>query len=303
MERIKYNDIKKEFSKNPEKYIEKCESVFDSFLEKCANRVKNDGIERIFLCGQSASGKTTTASRLSQKLNDMGRKCHIIELDNFFLPSSKQHINRSGTPDFESIFALDLNEIYEFSKNIKSGKPVAVPQFNFKAKNEQKKTSILIEKEDILIIEGIHAYNNRILKAFGEDRKCLNIFVTINSCVDFENTSLTNNDLRFARRLIRDYHYRNANPDWTIDLWHMVRAGEKRYSGGYIKKADIIFNTFINYEIFLLKEDFMYLSDMGAKTAQSKGYYKSLLKKYFLIENDIKVNVPKDSILNEFIKK
>lgn len=295
-----YEKIYSEFSKKPEDYIEKCEKRYDDFLESTVNKVVKKGIKRIFICGQSGSGKTTTSLRLTDMLNKKGLKTHIVELDDFFFPRGKHRINKDGKEDFESIFALDLKSIYKFADNIRNNKPVVMPDFDFKAGTKGEEKELIIGSEDVLVIEGLHSFNDRIQNAFGATGKNLNIFVSLMSGLLIGDTKLSKTDLRFARRLIRDYYHRNANPDWTIELWQMVRAGEKRYVSGYLKKADILFDTFIEYEIFLHKNDFVRLSEIGAQTAKSKGYYKTLLNKFKKIDVPHKVNVPSRSVLNEF---
>lgn len=295
-----YKTISSEFSKDPEKFIEKCEKKFDGFLEKCVSTIKEKGIKRVFICGQSGSGKTTTSIRLTELLIKNGFKTHTIELDDFFLPRGKHRRNKKGQEDFESVFALDLESIYKFGRNIKENKPVVMPEFDFKSGNKGEEKEIVIGNDDIIVIEGLHSFNERIVNALGVEEKNLKIYVTVNSGLDLGDTSLSKNDLRFARRLIRDYYHRNADPDWTIELWHLVRAGEKRYADGYIKKADLFFDTFLEYEIFLHKKNFEFLADLGAKTALSKGYYKTLLGKFKKINTSHEVKVPPRSILNEF---
>lgn len=295
-----YKSIYGEFSKNPEQFIEKCEGRFDDFLINCVNEIKKKKTKRVFICGQSASGKTTTALRLTAMLCKNGFNAHIIELDDFFLPRERQKRTKSGKEDFESIFSLDLKSIYKFGKSIREKKPVLMPEFDFKTGVHSEDTELVIGSEDILVIEGLHSFNERIVNALGEDGKNLKIYVTLASSLNLGDTTLSKTDLRFARRLIRDYYHRNAGPEWTIELWRMVRAGEKRYADGYMKNADIFFDTFLDYEIFIHKKDFTALAKLGAEKAESKGYYKTLLGKFKKIDDFFEISVPERSILNEF---
>ena len=100
MEKTEYKKIYAEFSKNPDAYIEKCEQRFSDFIDMCSKKVINEKIDRIYICGQSGSGKTTTSLRLSEKLVKLGKRVHIVELDDFFLPREKHRINKAGQPDF-----------------------------------------------------------------------------------------------------------------------------------------------------------------------------------------------------------
>lgn len=299
---VVYDSLIRHLRKNPQTYAQACENNFFDFLEQLAKRVVSEGIKTVYICGQSASGKTTTTLRLKTNLETLGKKVHIVELDDFFLPQAKQKKNKKGELDFETIFALDLPAIYEFKKNISLGKTVLMPDFDFMAGDPGETKNVLIQPDDILIVEGIHSFNQRILNTFGLEHS-LKVFISVYSDLLIGDTRLTNNDLRFCRRLVRDYYYRNAHPDWTADLWKMVRAGEKRYVDRYKQQADVFFNTFLNYEPFVLKEEAISLLEKGIASGRKLRYYRIIQNKLRKLETISGITVSKDSILQEFIKQ
>jgi uridine kinase len=295
-----YNQLEKDINANPQLYADNCEQKYHTFLDETAKKIMDEGIKIIYICGQSSSGKTTTTDRLKLRLEKAGRVCHMIELDDFFLPKNELKTNKKGVLDFDTIFALDLDAIYKFKKDIDLGKTVCLPVYNFMNRTHSKSQKMVIKKDDTLIIEGIHSFNNRILKTFGVEN-ALKIFITVNTDIVFDDTTINANDLRFLRRLIRDNNYRNAKPDLTIKLWKLVRSGENRYSPNYIKKADLFFNTFLNYEPFILRNEAIKLICQGINSCNDKRYFKILKNKVERFGQIDNIEVSKHSILNEFI--
>ena len=281
-------------------YNIECEGEYKLFVKSIAHRLIEEKKKIIYFCGQSSSGKTTTTLRLKSYLERLGNTVHLIELDDYFLPKAQSKINKKGEMDFETIFALDLPAIYALKKDMDAGKPVILPDFDFVNEVHSEGKEFILKKDDIIIIEGIHAFNSRILNTFGTE-SALKVFITVNTDIDFGDTVLRANDLRFIRRLVRDFKYRNSDPDYTIKLWKLVRAGEKRYAGGYIKKADIFRNTFLNYEPYVLVRDAIPLLKNGIETSMDTAYFKILLNKVQRFSEIENVEVPVQSILNEFI--
>ena len=77
------NDLAKN---DPETLVARSETRFDNILNAVADRVENDnGREIIMLAGPSASGKTTTAKKLSEKCTARGMQTHVISLDRTLL--------------------------------------------------------------------------------------------------------------------------------------------------------------------------------------------------------------------------
>ena len=295
---VKFDFLEKNIKKGG--YNIECENEYKLFVKSVAHRIIEEKKKVVYFCGQSSSGKTTTTLRLKSYLERLGETVHLIELDDFFLPKEVTPRNKKGDLDFETVFSLNLPEIYKLKKEIDAGQPVVIPDFDFMKAVHSEGKEFLVKENDILIIEGIHAFNKRILNTFGEE-KSLKVFITVNSNIEFDDSKLNANDLRFIRRLVRDYKYRNALPDYTIKLWKLVRAGEKRYAKGYIEKADVFKNTFLNYEPYVLIKQAIPLLKKGIETSDDTAYFKILLNKVSKFSEISDVEVPVQSILNEFI--
>ena len=94
---------------NPAKLVDFAERNYQSELDGVASLIaSNRDIKIVALAGPSASGKTTTAHILCEKLKNLGEKIEIISLDDFYLPVDKLPVLEDGTKDIESVNALDI---------------------------------------------------------------------------------------------------------------------------------------------------------------------------------------------------
>ena len=93
---------------NPKELVSRAERHYEGELTEIAARIAdNKDIKIVALAGPSASGKTTTAHILCEKLRNLGEKIEIISLDDFyflfwFLFFSFRHNNAPSM--FDSLF-------------------------------------------------------------------------------------------------------------------------------------------------------------------------------------------------------
>ena len=85
------------------------------------------------------------------------------------------------------------------------------------------------EKEDILLIEGIHCLNPTILENIDSSKK-FKIYLSALTEINIdEDNRISTTDNRLIRRMIRDYYTRGYAPDDTLEVWKNVRLGEEKY--------------------------------------------------------------------------
>ena len=135
----------------------------------------------IAVCGSPASGKTTSANRLSVQLAAAGYKPLVISLDNYYLERGDDRYPRdeNGKPDWESLKALNIELFNENMNDLINGKEVNLPTFDFvtgKRKFDEKPTKL--EKSSIMVIEGIHGLNEELTHTIPKDKK-FKIYVKI----------------------------------------------------------------------------------------------------------------------------
>ncbi len=290
-------------SLSPEKLIELSEEYFGYQVGKVASKVSAlPGNRLVMLAGPSSSGKTTTASLLSKELEKNGRTAKVVSLDDFYLDQRTTLYFEDGTPDLETIDSLDVDEIRRVLSDITEKGECFLPRFSFLTKTrEEERTHLKLEKDEIVIVEGLHALNPRITDEL-EQEKLTKLYVSVSSRVmNGREIFLTKRDIRFIRRLVRDYLFRNAKVDYTFFLWNGVRMGEDRYLFPFSHLADIKIDSFHSYELCVLKETALSLL---AHIEVGSPYYeraKELCEKLSQFVPIEKSKMPESSLLREFI--
>ena len=126
--------------------------------------------------GPESSGKTTFAQKLGVQLKLMGFNPITISMDNYFVERVDNPLDEEGNYDFECVEALDRDLFNSQMRDLIEGKTVELPRFDFIHGNKEYKGDFLkLEKNDILIVEGIHALNP-ILTEFTPDKNKYKIY-------------------------------------------------------------------------------------------------------------------------------
>ena len=270
-----------------------------SIAEEISVNKKN--IKVVLLSGPSSSGKTTTAKKLALYLRTLGLNPHHLSLDDYFLDRDKTPLDENGKPDYEGIRAIDTKLFNNQMDKLLKGVPVVTPTYDFIAGKKAFNRSLQVGENDILIVEGLHALNDEITKEIPKKNK-YKIYISplIYLNIDDDNRiSLT--DIRLLRRMIRDYRTRGHSPSKTLSSWQDVRKGEEKYVFPYQDDADVIFNTFLVYELGVLKtyvEPLLYSVPPEDPEYHTAIRLLEILKLVLPMSSD---DVPKLSILREFI--
>lgn len=256
----------------------------------------------IFVAGPSSSGKTTFAHRLSIQLRANGLKPHPISVDNYFVNRELTPRDKDGNYDFECLEALDVEQFNTDMMKLLNREPVEMPEFNFKiGKREYNGQVLHLEKNDLLVVEGIHCLNDKLSVGIPKENM-FKIYISALTQLNIDNHNrIPTTDARLLRRIIRDNTYRGTNAEKTIAMWPSVRKGEELYIFPYQEKADIMFNSALVYELAVLKQ---YAEPLLFSIPKNKPEYieaKRLIKflDYFLGVSSEKI--PKNSLIREFV--
>lgn len=279
------------------------ETIQDYKLMSIAKEISQnkDKIKVVLLSGPSSSGKTTTSKKLALYLKTLGLKPHPLSLDDYFLERDDTPIGEDGKPDYEGLRAIDIKLFNKQLKKLFDGHEVITPTYDFLTGKKVFNKPLKLLENDILIVEGLHALNEEISKEIPKTNK-YKIYISplIFLNIDDDNRiSLT--DVRLLRRMVRDYYTRGHSPSKTLASWADVRRGEEKYVFPYQDEADVIFNSFLVYELGVLKtfvEPLLY-----SVLPKDSEYHTAirLLEVLKLLLPLPSVDVPKTSILREFI--
>lgn len=284
-------------------FINICEARQNRMLAELGQLIEDDisNIRLICVAGPSSSGKTTFANRLRVELLSRGIKPIRISLDDYYLRNEQMPLNDRGEPDFESIDALDVELFNQNMVDLINGEEVQLPKFDFKQGRRVKGRILKVNKDEPIVIEGIHALNERMTNAIPKYNK-FKIFISPQAQVSLDKhnpVSLT--DLRLIRRMVRDYQFRNSPAEETFSMWPDVRAGEFKWIYPTQEGCDYVFNSYLAYELPVLKKYAVPLLQQISKDSPHFLAAERLLHMLkFFVDMDDKW-VPSNSLMREFI--
>lgn len=254
----KYIDITKTNSsvaENPKKFIDLCETKFHSQLEKISEKIlaKETPVKIILIGGPSCSGKTTSAKLLGSILKKHGKKVLSIEMDNFFISRDDRPRLPNGSVDYDSINIVNLNLMQKcFSELFATGK-TRMPMYDFiGGKSIPDKTLVKADSDTIIIFEGIHTLNPKLIQKLGT-KDIFKIFICNADGYKNEDTTIEPRNFRMVRRMVRDYAFRAVTVANTLKHWKDVTDAEDQYILPFATKVNAHINTSHAYEINLYK--------------------------------------------------
>lgn len=287
----------------PEKFISECNEAYHCRAGEVANSIFTDRNKKIvLLAGPSSSGKTTTARFLSKEINRLGGKAYTVSLDDFYLPRDAQYpLDENGEPDFECVEALDLELLHSSLRTLAETGKATLPIFDFKTGERiNNAKTVELRRNDVIIVEGLHSLNPVITDTLDES-KLLRIYISVSSRVykDDGGVLLSKRDLRFIRRMVRDYQFRSMPVERTFEIWGSVMRGEDRYLFPFEERADIRINSFHPCEPCIFsKKAISLLSEVAHGEFKEKA--DLLINKLGLFKNTDYSLLPADSLLREF---
>lgn len=266
----------------------------------CENR---DMLRLILVAGPSSSGKTTFAQRLMVHLMVNGAKPFAISLDDYFVDREKTPVGEDGKHDFEALEAIDIELFNRQLEALIQGKEVYLPRYNFvTGKREFRKYPVKIEKNQPIIVEGIHALNDKLTFAIPKKDK-FKIYVSALTQLSVDNHNyITTAHTRLLRRMVRDSRTRGADALKTLAMWPSVQKGAKKHIFPFQEEADVMFNSALVYEFAVLKK---YAEPLLKKIGEEHpehvmaSHLLQLLQHFQPLEEEW--DIPATSIIREFI--
>lgn len=283
--------------------IRTVEALHEKKLSQIADIIKEQKKRIILIAAPSSSGKTSFAHRLCIHLRVNNLNPVSISLDDYFVDREHTPVDEFGNYDFESIYAINLEQFNRDLKDLLDGKEISLPKFDFKqGKQINSNKKLKIDSNQPIILEGIHGLNPLLTSSIPNDEK-FKIYLSALTQINLDDHNrIPTTDLRLIRRIVRDYNFRGYSAETTIINWNSVRRGEEKNIFPYQEEADVIFNSACLYELAVLKK---YVTPLLESIKDnSRAYIESnrLLKflQYFVALEDTS-DIPSTSILREFI--
>ncbi|MEA5078708.1 MAG: nucleoside kinase, partial [Anaerolineaceae bacterium] len=231
------------------------EALHELQISEIAQQIADraDDARIILIAGPSSSGKTTFSKRLTIQLLAHGFAPYPLEMDNYFVNREDTPRDANGQYDFESLEAMDTHKLSDHLKRLIAGEEVQLPRYNFREGRQEPGDVVKITKEHLIILEGIHGLDPRLLPDFAPS----STFKIYASCLTQLNLDrynrISTTDTRLIRRIVRDARERGYSAQQTIQRWDSVTHGEKDYIFPYQENGDKLFNSALVYELSALK--------------------------------------------------
>ena len=258
-------------------------------------------IQIVLIAGPSSSGKTTTSKKLCMYLGLFGVNPKVIGMDDYFKEREDNPKNEDGSYDYECLEALDLKLFDKQVEQLLKGEEIYIPSFNFTFGKKEYNKKMQLQDGNILVIEGIHALDDKILTNISRDKK-FKIYISPLTEVNVDDHNrISTTDNRLLRRIIRDNRTRGHSVDDTLAAWQNVRNGEELYVFPFQDDSDVTINTASVYEIGVLKtyvEPLLYSVPMDSPYYEEAKRLLDFLRVFLPIPSD---SIPEDAILREFI--
>ena len=295
--------------------VEKCETpmlinVAEAMHAKALSRISDDimrrhrkgGASLVMLAGPSSSGKTTTCKRLAVQLMTNMITPRMISLDDYFVDRHQTPRDETGDYDYESLYALDLERFNADLNALLAGKEINLPTYSFElGRRVEKPRPLRLDKDDVLIIEGIHGLNPELTAGIPAGQ-VYKLYVSALTSLRLDNHNwISTSDNRLLRRMVRDSRYRGTSPEQTLERWPSVRRGEEKWIFPFQENADAVFNSSLIFELGVMKD---YLQPLLLGVSEDSPCYEEArwladFLGYFLSIPD--TQVPSNSLLREFL--
>lgn len=286
-------------------FVLDCEAKFFRQVDECAEKILESGVRFVTLSGPSCSGKTTASDRIVGAFRSHGVRVKVISIDDFYLSRTllEERARLAGTAiDFDSPTTIDVDSLAKAIAALKCGEVAALPHYDFVSGECDRVDPFSAKDADIFLFEGIQAIYPNVISLF-EGESVFSVYIRPSSSVAAGGELFESHEIRFARRLVRDYRYRGASPDYTFLLWEGVRANEKAYLEPFEYGVDFRIDSTMAYEPALIRD--LYLQYL-AKVKEDSPYFEKarrLMTEYDHIPSIPTVYIPEHSIFREFIGK
>ncbi len=285
------------------KFIKECENDFSKRLDKACAECSKQSARVIALSGPTCSGKTTAAGKLVAELSKSGKDVHPISIDNFFkerdVLNRENEMSGGARLDYDSINAIDFELFDHCTSELLAGRETVLPSYDFANGTRVTGETIKPNANSVFLFEGIQAVYPEVVALMGDET--VSVSINVEDDLEFNGVIFNRRDIRLMRRLVRDFRFRGAAPEFTFYLWRSVVLNEERSILPHEERIDIRIDSLIPYEVMLMKSELTPILEQVADT--NRFYAKALeyierLHRIDIVTPDM---IPEDSLLREFI--
>lgn len=285
-------------------FIRQSEAAFERRLDEVSAYVlSHPDVRFVTLSGPTCACKSTTVKKIVSDVVDAGKRIYIISIDDFFLDRGEDRdasLAKGDKIDYDSIDALDFELFRDCVHAMFRAERVSLPIFDFVSAKRSGYVEMDPAEYDIIVFEGIQAIYPEITALF-DGHEWLSIYIDVAGPVGIAGQTFSGRDIRYLRRIVRDRRFRGATPSFTMFLWESVAENEDKSMVPYEHTANIRINSFIPYELGLLKGP---LTETLSEVEQDDRYYgeaQRILDKFKDIVEISTDYLPENSMYREFL--
>lgn len=154
----------------------------------------------ILIGGGSASGKTYVLNKVLEQIPE--EKIAHISLDDYYKDFSHLSMEERSKINWDHPKSFDWPLINKQLSELKEGKTIEIPKYDFTTHSRSSRTEI-VEPKELIIIEGIMALVNKDLRALGD----LKVYIN------------ASRERRLVRRIERDQRERGRTYESIIEQY------------------------------------------------------------------------------------
>lgn len=285
------------------RFVASCEERFLAQVDAAADKILASGKTFVALSGPTCSGKTTASERICHEFLSRGIRVKTVSIDDFYIDRDTllDRAKASGKPiDFDSPTTINTALLADCVHKLRSGEVAELPHYSFVEGKCTGYTPFCGKDADIFLFEGIQAIYPNVLSILGEEG-VISLAIRPTTSLKVGNDIFSSHELRFARRLVRDFRYRNAAPEYTFYLWEGVRENEERHIMPYEQTVDFRIDSTMAYEPFVIRDYLLHYLSLVPQDNKYRKQAESLVKEYEHIPSIPSKYVPDHSIFREFI--
>lgn len=302
--RIRTGELSQVITESEAAYMVDIENAVKGIL------ARRDALRMVIVTGPSSSGKTTTTTRIGEKLKQAGMKLVTVNLDNYFFDLELHPKDEFGDFDFETPQALDLELINQHLRQLISGEEVLIPYYDFKTGHRiPNQTRMRLNQDEVVLIDSLHGLYPSMTKDIEDSKKFKLYLEPLLQMKGNDGEYVHWTDIRLIRRMLRDATHRAYDPRQTLEHWHYVRTSEMRNIIPNINTTDAIINSAMPYELAIyaarMKNEFQkwaleYKDNPLREDAYARADRVARLLSWVTPVMDDSL-VPTDSVVREFI--
>jgi uridine kinase len=236
--------------------IAESDAAYQRDIAQAADQIiaRRGEVRIAIVAGPSSSGKTTTTTKLSLLLRDMGLCLVPLTVDHYFYDLALHPRDEHGDYDYETPQALGIELINEHLAALIAGEQVLIPYYDFKTGQQTRDhTPMQIGPNDIILIDSLHGLYAPMTASVPQEKKFRLYIEPLLQIKDDRGEFVRWTDLRLMRRMERDASHRAYDPQRTLEHWHYVRSSELRSIVPYVNTADAIVNSALPYELPVMR--------------------------------------------------